>query len=62
MVAGAEVSRLSDSASPTIGTRIGGAEVNPDLAETSTPAWSAVALVVIEQLHTVRSARASAWL
>ena len=62
MVAGAEVSRLSDSASSTIGARIGGAEVDPDLAEPSTPAWSAVALVVVEQLHTVCSARARAWL
>ena len=60
--AGAEVSRFSDGTCPAIGTGIGGTEVDPDLAETSTPAWFAIALVVIEQLHTVCSARASTWL
>ena len=59
MSAGAEVSRLGDSASPTICTGIGGAEVNPDLAQTSPPAWPAVALVVVEQLDTVSGARSS---
>ena len=60
--AGAEVSRFSDGTCPAIGTGIGGTEVDPDLTETSTPAWSAVALVVIEQLHTVCCAWTSAWL
>ena len=62
MGAGAEVSRFGDSAGPAIGAGIGCTKVNPDLTETSTPAWSAVALVVVEQLHTVCCARASAWL
>jgi hypothetical protein len=60
--AGAEVSRFGDSAGPAIGTGIGGTEVDPDLTETSTPARSAVALVVVEQLHTVCCAWTSAWL
>ena len=59
MSAGAEVSRLGDGASPAICTRLGGAEVNPDLAKTSPPAWPAVALVVVEQLDTVSGAWSS---
>jgi hypothetical protein len=54
--AGAEVSRLGDGASPAICTRIGGAEVYPDLAETPPPAWPAVALVVVEKLDAVSGA------
>lgn len=60
--AGAEVSRFGDSTGAAIGTGIGGTEVDPDLTETSTPTWSAVAVVVIEQLHTVCCARARTWL